>query len=69
MFWTPDTVQEEGQAAGVWATLMGALDRALLPTQRSKFTQFLLFYAARQVRTALQQPAGAAMPSIRASRM
>ena len=43
-------MQEEGQAAGVWATLMGALDRALLPTQRSKFTQFLLFYAARQVR-------------------
>lgn len=40
----------EGQAAGVWATLMASLDRVLLPTQRSKFTQFLLFYAARQVR-------------------
>jgi RNA polymerase I specific transcription initiation factor RRN3 len=48
-----DVSQEEGQAAGVWATLMGALDRALLPTQRSKFTQFLLFYAARQVRLML----------------
>ena len=40
----------------MWATLMGALDRALLPTQRSKFTQFLLFYAARQVRFPGQQP-------------
>ncbi len=40
---------EAGQGAGAWATLLAALDRALLPTQRSKFTQFLLFYAARQV--------------------
>lgn len=38
-----------GTSATAWATLLGALDRALLPTQRSKFTQFLLFYLARQV--------------------
>lgn len=35
-------------AAAAWSTLLAALERTLLPTQRSKFTQFLLFYLARQ---------------------
>lgn len=38
-----------GTAAAAWSTLLAALERTLLPTQRSKFTQFLLFYLARQV--------------------
>ena len=39
-----------GQLGGAWATLLAALERTLLATPRSKFTQFLLFYVAQQVR-------------------
>ena len=39
-----------GQLRPAWTTLLGALDRALLTTHRSKFTQFLLWFVAQQVR-------------------
>ena len=34
----------------LWTALLGALDRALLATHRSKFTQFLLWFIAQQRR-------------------
>jgi len=39
-----------GQLRAAWTTLLGALDRALLATHRSKFTQFLLWFVAQQAR-------------------
>jgi hypothetical protein len=45
-------------AAAAWSTLLAALERTLLPTQRSKFTQFLLFYLARQVRIVVRRDKG-----------
>ncbi|PRW34096.1 RNA polymerase I-specific transcription initiation factor RRN3-like [Chlorella sorokiniana] len=37
-----------GQLGTAWDTLLGAFERSVLLTHRSKFTQFLLFYACRQ---------------------
>lgn len=34
-----------GELPAVWDTLLGAFERTILNTHRSKFTQFLLFYA------------------------
>ena len=39
-----------GQLRPAWTALLGALDRALLATHRSKFTQFLLWFVAQQAR-------------------
>ena len=39
-----------GQLRPAWSALLVALDRALLATHRSKFTQFLLWFVAQQVR-------------------
>ena len=41
-----------GQLRTAWSALLVALDRALLATHRSKFTQFLLWFVAQQVRGA-----------------
>ena len=46
----PPTRCGAGQLRPAWTTLLGALDRALLSTHRSKFTQFLLWFVAQQAR-------------------
>ena len=39
-----------GQLRPAWTALLGAVDRALLATRRSKYTQFLLWFVAQQAR-------------------
>ena len=39
----------QGQLGEAWASMLGSFERALLHAHRSKFTQFLLFYLAKQV--------------------
>lgn len=40
---------EVGQLAEAWATLLGAFERSILHTHRSKFTQYLLWFLADKV--------------------
>ena len=40
--------QAAGQLLPAWDTLLAAFERSVLLTHRSKFTQFLLFFACRQ---------------------
>ena len=44
----------QGQLGEAWASMLGSFERALLHAHRSKFTQFLLFYLAKQVRRSVQ---------------
>ena len=38
-----------GQLGDAWGTLLGAFERSILHTHRSKFTQFLLWFLADKV--------------------
>ncbi len=38
-----------GQGHSAWRDMLSAFERLLLPTQRSKFAQFLLFHMAQKV--------------------
>ena len=44
----------QGQLGEAWASMLGSFERALLHAHRSKFTQFLLFYLAKQVGRSVQ---------------